>query len=57
LRHAHARLGRNAFGGLADHPHIPDDGVLQFLGRHECRAARLDEAGDSAATLEHVVQV
>src|SRR5580692_3751844 len=35
----------------------PDDGVLQFLGRHECRAARLDEAGDSAASLEHVVQV
>src|ERR1700722_6169457 len=50
-------LGRNAFGRLADHLQVPDDGVLQFLGHHECRTARLDEAGNSAATLDHVVQI
>ena len=47
----------NTFGRLADHLHVPDDRVLQFLRRHEYRFAGPDEAGDSAATFEYVVQV
>jgi len=51
------RLSRNPLGRLTDHLDIADDGVLQFLRRHERPSAGPDETGDPLATLEHVVQV
>ena len=52
-----ARFGRNALGRLADHFRVPDDGVLQLVGRQERVSARTDEAGDSLASLQYVMQV
>ena len=52
-----ARVRRNPLGRLADHFHVPDDSVLQFLGRHEGVSSGPDEAGDPQASLQHVMQV
>ena len=48
---------KNTLRRLADHLHVPDNGVLQLLGSHKLLSAGRDEAGDTVATFNHVVQV
>ena len=56
-RQAASGFLRNAFGCLADHFDVADDGVLQLLRGQKGFSAGFYETGDAAAAFQHVMEI